>query len=385
MAPPPAHGDAAKPQDMSEASQSCRRTNSVPLPQQPRDPETAASDEKPHRCGPPDARNLTLSDLPLDIWELLFRECGFNLADLVSLSMVCRGLHTVAHGITTFRLAAARAMANDGLLALIRGWRHPESLPKLPKGIRGKRVAAAWSNLVFVRKVSRDVLAHDAVFGPGTPPENVVEVVHTGVEAYDEVVDLLAVGVRSLKAISLRKLPREELAPAIGRIHTVDLSGSTQLRATRGLGAVHTLNLSYCSALTDVSHLGGVQSLDLTGCAGLTDVSALGAVPKLHLSNCWALSDVRGLGRAGQRELYLSGCKLISEVNHLGGVHTLRLSHCENVHDVSGLGGCHTLYLDGCTNVGDVSALCKVHTLNLCGCLRVRNADRLECYELITP
>jgi hypothetical protein len=80
--------------------------------------------------------------------------------------------------------------------------------------------------------------------------------------------------------------------------------------------------------------LAGVHSLDLSGCTELQDASALGGVHSLNLS------------RTG-----------IRDVSALGGVHTLGLSVCTNIRDVSALGGVHTLTLSGCGGVRDVSAL----------------------------
>jgi hypothetical protein len=326
-----------------------------------------------------------LDDLPIDIWEQLFRDFSLSLPDLVRLSRVCKRLHGAAHAITAMRAKASAGIDAGDLLGVLRQWGTSQWLPLLPKREGAAVAASSWPNVLFLRKVSSQLLRRDTAFGSAGPPGNVVDVVMNGVEVYGQLVAAVTAGRRTILAASLRKTPMVTVSPLLGQLHTVDLSGSRNLTAVPGLGCIHTLNLSYCSALVDVSNLGGVHTLTVDNCQALTNVAALGGVHTLYLSNCWALSDVGGLGNPGQHELHLSGCKYVVDVNHLGSVHTLRLSHCENVCDVSGLGGCHTLYLDGCSSVTDVSALKHVNFLNLSGCPKVVNVDTLECHTLLSP
>jgi hypothetical protein len=121
------------------------------------------------------------------------------------------------------------------------------------------------------------------------------------------------------------------------------------------------LNLAGCRDISDVSALGGVHTLDLSGCGNIHDVSALGGVHSLNLSGCQGISDVSALG--GVHSLNLSGCQGIHDVSALGCVHTLDLSRCAGISDVSALGGVHTLDLINCPGIRDVSALGGVHSL----------------------
>lgn len=48
---------------------------------------------------------VQLIDLPMDIWEHLFRRSGLGVVDLVRLSRVCRSLRDVARRCVTFSLS----------------------------------------------------------------------------------------------------------------------------------------------------------------------------------------------------------------------------------------------------------------------------------------
>jgi hypothetical protein len=111
-----------------------------------------------------------------------------------------------------------------------------------------------------------------------------------------------------------------------------------------------------------VAHLGSRLSVRMPR-AHIENVDALAGVHTLHLSGCTNISDVSALGDV--HKLYLVGCTGITDVSALGGVHELDLSVCTGISDVSALGGVHTLFLGGCTGIIDVSALRGVHTASL--------------------
>ena len=135
--------------------------------------------------------------------------------------------------------------------------------------------------------------------------------------------------------------------------YSVDLSRRRTLKTLK-IKYIHTLDLGACFNLTDISHLGNVHSLKLNVCIGIDNASLyyLKNVHTLDLSYC-RIYDARYLRHAHTLILNMTH---VQDVSMLGNVHTLDLSNTP-VADVSMLGNVHTLNLSGCINVTDVSML----------------------------
>ncbi|GAB9469378.1 hypothetical protein Gpo141_00006657, partial [Globisporangium polare] len=63
--------------------------------------------------------------------------------------------------------------------------------------------------------------------------------------------------------LSLRHCKRVRDVSALGRVHSLNLSGCEEIDDVSALARVHVLNLSDCKRLRDVSMLKGVRILDL--------------------------------------------------------------------------------------------------------------------------
>jgi len=87
------------------------------------------------------------------------------------------------------------------------------------------------------------------------------------------------------------------------------------------LGNMHTLYMSGCTDITDVSALAGIHTLDIRWCTAVKDVNALAGIHTLYMSDCTAVKNVSAL--AGIDELWIRGCTAVTDVSALVGIRVL--------------------------------------------------------------
>lgn len=155
------------------------------------------------------------------------------------------------------------------------------------------------------------------------------------------------------------------------KIHTLIMENN-ELRDTSIFATVKNLHLSHCIYLSNVNSLKNLTSLTLHECHHVKDVSMLSNITYLDLINCSGITDVSPLKNA--RFLNLANCRNVSDVSFLGQVHTLILDNT-SVVNVSALKNVHTLHINYC-KVSNIDTLTNVRELSIIS-TQVENIDSL--------
>ena len=103
---------------------------------------------------------------------------------------------------------------------------------------------------------------------------------------------------------------------------------------------------------------------------------------QLNLTSCYQVEDVESL--LWIDTLILSHCYRVRKIGTLRGTKHLDISHAHFISDVSTLGDLESLNLEGCVNISDASALSRLRWLNITFCDKIDPFSLSNIPELIT-
>ena len=364
-----------------------------------------------------------IEEIPLELWEDIFRSGWLKVEDMVHLSGLSRNLHYLMHHITAFRkmtfspldeFPSNRTVKN---LEQVRGWPNVSFLrdiffSKNYKNIQNLYFFHTWKefdNVYFSLHIGFGEAGTDI---PDSIQKRVyhIEVCDTQYYPYEWTPYVSYTNIEDCRAMKKEKIRKGmvfrysdiyDLTP-LSNLEEVKFVFCEEIVDISPLRNIKKVVIKSCDFLVDVSPLTGCDHVDLTACGGVNDFRSLGDVKVLILSQT-RINDLTFLKRT--KELDISNCKRINHISclsELEGLEKLNISNNDQITeitppstlkilcmkrtgivDVNSLGGLTKINMRFCP-VEDVSPLKDVQELDVSYCSKIKDFSVLDSVKKLT-